>query len=383
MQKNTNSQSTTSIDLNKFKINSISYNSKNDYSKISLPNNNENFDNNSIQLQNIQLSSFKPYNVNTFLGKNNQSKNSHQSDNNTVNNISIISSNFKYLMHCKKLEEEQLLLESKDPVLAFKKQYQKESRRMILELLKVSLLSESTPSTVTVQDLLGDYNISPFVFQKNYAIKNKSPSGSNGVGNPNKNNLVHPIFRKGSTKRGSDITLGESMVSLGNSESSSLSMQNIGLKSSTNNISNSLKLVDIFLSNMDDDSLEKISLLTFITIPRLLNMIITQSQKVPFIFAATPSSISCSFGIESYIFKWSDCKTFNQIGSFDLINVDTCSINQNFKKQFDIIISTNKNWECYTYSIEAENELDAKNYVNSINFISQLIKCRAFVRKQK
>ena len=34
--------------------------------------------------------------------------------------------------------------------------------------------------------------------------------------------------------------------------------------------------------------------------------------------------------------------TFNQIGSFDLINVDTCSINQNYKKQFDIIISTNK-----------------------------------------
>lgn len=166
MQKNTNSQSTTSIDLNKFKIHSISYNSKNDYSKISLPNNNENFDNNSIQLQNIQLSSFKPYNVNTFLGKNKQNKNVHQSEHNTVNNISIISSNFKYLMHCKKLEEEQLLLESKDPVLAFKNQHQKESRRMILEFLKVSLLSENTPSTVTVQDLLEDYNISPFVFQK-------------------------------------------------------------------------------------------------------------------------------------------------------------------------------------------------------------------------
>ena len=168
-----------------------------------------------------------------------------------------------------------------------------------------------------------------------------------------------------------------------NSEASSLSVQNIGMRTSMNNVSNSLKLVDIFLTNMDDDSTEKISLLTFITIPRLLNMIITQNQKIPFIFTATPSNIACSFGIESYIFKWNDCKTFNQIGSFDLINVDTCSINQNYKKQFDIIISTNNNWECFTYSIEAENENDAKNYVNSINFISQLIKCRAFVRKRK
>lgn len=378
MQKNANSQSTTSLDLNKFKINSISYNPKNDNSKMSIPNNNDAFDN-SEENRSLNLPSFKPYNVYTFLGKTKQNKNNFNSDNNnTVNNISVISSNLKYIMHLKKLEEEKAKNEQKDPVLAFKKSHQKESRRMLVEFLKISLLSEKTPPSATIQDILEDNNISPLILQKK---THQSKSKSNSLTSKNQ---IHPIFRKRSTKRGSDITLGESMINMtNNSEASSLSVQNIGMRTSMNNVSNSLKLVDIFLTNMDDDSTEKISLLTFITIPRLLNMIITQNQKIPFIFTATPSNIACSFGIESYIFKWNDCKTFNQIGSFDLINVDTCSINQNYKKQFDIIISTNNNWECFTYSIEAENENDAKNYVNSINFISQLIKCRAFVRKRK
>ena len=378
MQKNANSQSTTSLDLNKFKINSISYNPKNDNSKMSIPNNNDAFDN-SEENRSLNLPSFKPYNVYTFLGKTKQNKNNFNSDNNnTVNNISVISSNLKYIMHLKKLEEEKAKNEQKDPVLAFKKSHQKESRRMLVEFLKISLLSEKTPPSATIQDILEDNNISPLILQKKtYQSKSKSNSLTS-------KNQIHPIFRKRSPKRGSDITLGESMINMtNNSEASSLSVQNIGMRTSMNNVSNSLKLVDIFLTNLDDDSTEKISLLTFITIPRLLNMIITQNQKIPFIFTATPSNIACSFGIESYIFKWNDCKTFNQIGSFDLINVDTCSINQNYKKQFDIIISTNNNWECFTYSIEAENENDAKNYVNSINFISQLIKCRAFVRKRK
>ena len=140
MQKNANSQSTTSLDLNKFKINSISYNPKNDNSKMSIPNNNDAFDN-SEENRSLNLPSFKPYNVYTFLGKTKQNKNNFNSDNNnTVNNISVISSNLKYIMHLKKLEEEKAKNEQKDPVLAFKKSHQKESRRMLVEFLKIKCL---------------------------------------------------------------------------------------------------------------------------------------------------------------------------------------------------------------------------------------------------
>ena len=41
-----------------------------------------------------------------------------------------------------------------------------------------------------------------------------------------------------------------------------------------NNQNQSLKLMNNFLNNMDDDTPEKISLLSFLTIPRLMKMII-------------------------------------------------------------------------------------------------------------
>lgn len=148
-----------------------------------------------------------------------------------------------------------------------------------------------------------------------------------------------------------------------------------------NNQNQSLKLMNNFLNNMDDDTPEKISLLTFLTIPRLMKMIISKEQKITFLFQATPTIISCSYGIESYIFKWSDCKNFSQIGFFDFINVDNCSLNHFDNKIFEISISSNNNMECINYLIEADNCDMAIKYINSIYFISQVIKLRAFKRR--
>ena len=89
----------------------------------------------------------------------------------------------------------QQINEQKDPVLPFKKSHQKESRRMLVEFLKISLLSEKTPPSATIQDILEDNNISPLILQKKtYQSKSKSNSLTS-------KNQIHPIFRKRSTKR--------------------------------------------------------------------------------------------------------------------------------------------------------------------------------------
>ena len=159
---------------------------------------------------------------------------------------------------------------------------------------------------------------------------------------------------------------------------------------------NSFKILNNFLNDMDDESKDKISLLTFLSIPRIMNMIIS-NQKYSYVFYCSPTNISCLYGIETYIFKWKECKNFNLVGYFDLINVENCYLDNDNRKMFVIILNnSNKNNNSDKinnegindnninhYSIETDSEEIAVNYVNAINFTSQLVKYRIYLNKKK
>ena len=341
-------------------------------SNININSNNNNLNNN---INNI-FSNFNPYDVNIFLGKQKSKKLSsysnfqkkqtfteNNSNINTIYNISPISSNYKLLLNNKKIEEDKLQKDLSDPKKCFLSKHQKESRRMIIEYIKTFYTSDiNNNNKESIKDFLNKSSINPIILlkpeQKKVIKKEKSNSKLNIYIN----------------KKPSLITLGESKLTQNYDNENSLLMN-------LNNQNQSLKLMNNFLNNMDDDTPEKISLLTFLTIPRLMKMIISKEQKITFLFQATPTIISCSYGIESYIFKWSDCKNFSQIGFFDFINVDNCSLNHLNNKIFEISISSNNNMECINYLIEADNSDMAIKYINSIYFISQVIKLRAFKRK--
>ena len=345
-------------------------------SNINIKSNNNNLSDNNNLNNNLNdiFSDFNPYDVNIFLGKQKSKKLSsysnfqkkqtfteYNSNLNTIYNISPISSNYKLILNNKKIEEDQLKKDLSDPKKCFFSQYQKESRRMIIEYIKTFYTSETNNNIIeSIKDFLNKSSINPIILlkpeeQKKETIEKKSNSKLNYI-----------------NKKPSLITLGESRL---NSDNENFILMNL------NNQNQSLKLMNNFLNNMDDDTPEKISLLSFLTIPRLMKMIISKEQKITFLFQATPTIISCSYGIESYIFKWSDCKNFSQIGFFDFINVDNCSLNHFDNKIFEISISSNNNMECINYLIEADNSDMAIKYINSIYFISQVIKLRAFKRK--
>ena len=121
-------------------------------------------------------------------------------------------------------------------------------------------------------------------------------------------------------------------------------------------------------------------------------MIISKEQKFSFVFYCSPTNISCFYGIETYIFKWNECKNYNLMGYFDLINVENCYLDDENKKIFNIILNNNKNEneinndeinEKNNYCIEAYDEETAYNYVQAINFTSQLVKYRIYLREKK
>ena len=157
---------------------------------------------------------------------------------------------------------------------------------------------------------------------------------------------------------------------------------------------NSFKMLNAFLNDMDDESKDKISLITFLSIPRIMKLIISKEQKYSFVFYCSPTNISCLYGIETYIFKWNECQSFKLVGYFDLINVENCYLDNENKKIFYIDLNTNKNFnkkfldnesliENNHYCIEADNEETGVNYVQAINFISQLVKFRIYLNKKK
>jgi len=400
------SQSSLSVDLNRFKINPNNFNNLKiktklkfnqnenfetfnpgkDNNHISNNNSNENIDVNNInndnninekknkEKNNIKslLKNFNPYDIKNYLGDKAPQKKSQKKKLTFVNNIPPSTSNLQMILYNKKMED---INRRKNPDFLFKDFYQKESRRMLVEYLKIY-----KDDNIPLKTFMKNENINPLVLlnkeQEEENLENKSNININDDNNTNINisYLNKEISQKSFSKSYTTNKKGLSANST---------------KNKFNNV-NSFKILSTFLNDINDESQEK-SFLIFLSIPRILGLISSSGEKLSYVFCSSPTNISCIYGIETYIFKWNDCKNYNLIGYFDLINVDNCYINPENKKRFDIYISLGKknkkennkvNEENY-YCIEATDGEIAQNYVQAINFVSQLIKYRVYLKQKK
>ena len=395
------SQSMLSVDLNRFKINpndnikkSNNYNNNNLKYKLdenfetfnmdkdnmaSINNSNENIDINNLNNNDINnkeknninnvLRDFNPFDIRNFLGEKALKKKFNKNKITLVNNIPPSTSNLQMILYNKKMEE---LKNRKNPEFLFKDFYQKESRRMIVEFIKIYKQNLSATSFITNEI------INPLVLMKEKEEDNGSQYSPN---KPLDNNETNSNFFLKKDNNNESLLKSESHISQKLFESTS--------KNKFKNI-NSFKILSAFLNDMDDESPEKMSLLTYLTIPRIMRRVVGD-EKLSYVFCSSPTKISCTYGIETYIFKWSDCQNFNLIGYFDLINVENCYVNPENKNLFDIVITTgikkmNSNNDINKdnyYCIETEDEAMAQNYVQAINFVSQLVKYRVYLKQKK
>ena len=423
------SQSSLSVDLNRFKINPNNFNNnlktkenntslyinnnnnninldenfetfnpgknkivsiKNNTNKIININNNENIENssvinnsNNININNKEeqkhdahslLKNFNPYDIKNFLGKNTSSKQKIKKKMSLVNNIPPSTSNLQMILYNKKMED---VKKRKNPDILFKEFYQKESRRLMAEYIKVLYLSKKNSS---IKEIMNKENINQMVLLKQIKEKENNEL-NNTINNQNKSNDNSFLS---SNRKNDPFAINESLRSNPLVESSSKKLFHE---------QNSFKLLNNFLNDMDDESKDKITLLTFLSIPRIMNLVITKDQKYSFVFYCSPTNISCLYGIETYIFKWNECKNFNLAGYFDLINVENCYLNNDNRKMFEIVLNNSSknnsllnNYginESNHYSIETNDEETAINYVHAIVFISQLVKYRIYLNKKK
>ena len=346
-------------------------------SKVSINNSNENIeannDNNENKTKeeknnvNSLLKNFKPYDIKNFMGNAALPQKNQKNKSTFVYNISPSISNLQMILYNKRMED---LNKKNNPNFIFKEFYQKESRRMLVEYLKIY-----KDNNIPLKTFIKNENIHPLVIFKNkneeVISQNKNEFNNDYENNSNfySKNEFNESNSKSYISKKKDLTESNSKTKL----------KNI----------NSFKILSTFLNDVNDESQEK-ELLIFLSIPRILRLI-SSGEKLSYIFCSSPTNISCTYGIETYIFKWNDCKNYNLIGYFDLINVENCYINNENKKRFDIYVNPSKkikneinkiNEEQY-YSVEANDEEISQNYVQAINFVSQLIKYRVYLKQKK
>ena len=136
-----------------------------------------------------------------------------------------------------------------------------------------------------------------------------------------------------------------------------------------------LKNITKFLKDMNDITKDKISMVKYLSIPRIMDLIFLE-KKYNFIFMLRPNLLSYIKGLESYIFQWADIKTKKTVGGFDLIKINSCCIN--YKENKNILIETFDGEYHREYELITESKNTAENFVKSINYLSRLEKCKTY-----
>ena len=218
-----------------------------------------------------------------------------------------------------------------------KSKAENESRRMIIEYLKTLKIKEKNKYKINI--ILRKHNISHKVLNQKILLDNIN----------NYNN-----------------TLSNSLIS------------NYNKKIEAPKKKTNIKNINKFLNDMDDITNDKINMIKFLSVPRIMELIHID-KKYKYIFMLVPNQFSYLNGIESYIFQWNDIKTRKSIGGFDLIKVNSCCIN--YKNDKNVLIETFDGVYHRQYELITTSNDISSYYVKSINYLSRLEKCKIYKQK--
>ena len=250
--------------------------------------------------------------------------------------------------------------------------YEKESRRMIIEYLKVLNRHNYKNNILGKSDInmiMAKKNISKKVLNQEIIAKtfNSFEIFNNSAfikSNKNSNNELSSV--KSSLSNSLINNFNNSVMSINN---------NILLKNFQSPIKSN---INEFLINMNDEKKDKINMVKFLSIPRILHLFFL-NKEYKYVCFLCPSNICYINGIESYIFKFLDMKSYKFMGGFDLIKVRLCSLSKKNHNSFHIETfdgKVNRNYEFISNSKD-----HALYYVKAINYLAQLEKCKIYNNK--
>ena len=249
---------------------------------------------------------------------------------------------------------------------------EKESRRMIIELVKVlnrqNHLYNNNPIYMhgDVDAILEKNNISKKVLNKEYILPKEFNSSS----------LFHNTIINKNNRTFGDINLNKSSLSSSMINNFNDSVMNLNNKVLSKNFPSPIKSnINNFLISMNDEKKDKINMINFLSVPRIMDLYFL-NNKYKYICFLCPNNICYINGIESYIFKLVDVRRYKLMGGFDLIKVNYCSVNNNNQNNFYIETYDGKTHRNYEFGTSSKDI--ASQYVKSINYLAQLEKCKIY-----
>jgi len=98
-------------------------------------------------------------------------------------------------------------------------------------------------------------------------------------------------------------------------------------------------------------------------------------------------------GLNIMFFQWSDINTMAPVGTIDMLKISSCSVKSQNINEICLVVETlkdkaipqgltpNPSMDNNRYEILANNPDECKFYVNALNYLSQLVKCKAYAYK--
>ena len=326
---------------NKENINYNNYNNnmmEND-SKKYKPNYNSSLSFSSINLNKYKISMTSSQNNRSFKGNN---YNSYKPYNNNIKNVSITLNN--------NTNNDSNFIAGKKIYYNFFKDsniYEKESRRMIVEYLKVIGRLGNKNKYCNFNRTVLDNIISPKILNQK-CVENEFNNNDfldDTKKYIHKNNINHSIS--------SDSVTSNNTIDNNNFKSN----KKLNLYKSNN--------ISFFNEN------KKIDIFNFLWVPRVLNLI-SGDTKEKYIFLITLDDIFYKEGDENYKFQWRNM-TENEIeNEINIRQINYCYESPKFNNRFIIKVHNELNQKFY-FEIETPSKELCNNYVKGINYLLKQI----------
>ena len=328
--------------------------------------------NSSLSISSINLNKYKIYNIPEKINKTEIKRIIHDDNNEIIKNPNL-SMNIKMNMNFdinsnpninKNIENNSMinLKLGKEYYNYFndRLKYEKESRRMIIELVKVKLGNKKT-NNIGVKQVLEDNKISLKVLNQRLSQKEYESELSNNNSNLNSLNNKE-VF--GEEKK---LVYLKNLDNYFPSQSSTITTEIMQTNQNKNN-----SIFDIE-NSMNNKSRKKTNITNFLLTPRVLNLIGEFGEKEKYIFLISLDEIFYLQGKESYIFMWKNMENNEIENQINIKLIKNCEVNKIFKNRFYIKVENQDFEENYNYEIETPTEEICNYYIIGINYLQSKI----------
>ena len=232
--------------------------------------------------------------------------------------------------------------------------YEKESRRMIIELFKLNL---GDKNNIGIKQLLKDNNISLKVLNQKLTQREYENELSNNNSNLNTINNKE-VF--GEAKK---------VLYLKYLDNNFLSQNSTITTEIFSNGSNKLFNIgnDIIINK--NKNKKKINILNFLLTPRVLNLIQENNEKEKFVFLISFDELFYLEGKESYVFMWKNIENYEVENEFNIKLIKKCDENKIFRNRFGLKVINDDIGEEFNYEIETPSDEICNDYVIGINYL--------------